>query len=154
MTKHPFTISAVSLLLLITLTAAVGCSSTKSGADATAGPVRLIKATAQDWVAGIQGGGSGTELTFVVAIDQDDIRFSSIGLADAQHDPVLARPGSVLSNEPVVPKKGDTLHLRLSLEKNDPAANATEAIIAYTVAGEAKTLQVPSIEKIAPQPRP
>ena len=40
------------------------------------------------------------------------------------------------------------------LQLADPAAKATEATIGYSVAGDARTLAVPAIEKLAPLPRP
>ena len=152
--KSAFLTPCVAALLLTTLTAAEGCSASKPGTKAKEAAVQLTKATAQDWVAGTPGGRSGTELTFVVNIAADDVQFGKITLAGAPHEPTLVRPGEAISREPVVPKKGDTLHLRLSVEKDDPAAKATEATIGYSVAGDARTLAVPAIEKLAPLPRP
>jgi len=155
--------NAMKLPALLLLSAALtlhACSSRgkTSGAVGTdkdaKPPVELLKATSRNWTAGIMGGGSGTEYTFTVAVHATgDMRFTRIALGGADHVPTTVRPGSTVTNAPVVPHQGDTLHLRLSLPSGSGPGTA-QTLIHYTLNTTEQQLPVPTIERLPAEKHP
>lgn len=79
--------------------------------------IELLDANSQKWVAGIQGGGSGTEYFFKVVIMTDDqLEFKDLWLKNGLHQDIyLSRNQSSVSAAPVSIHKGDTITLRASI---------------------------------------
>ncbi len=124
--------------------------------------VGLVKATRQDWVAGIKGGGAGTEYTFTVKITgSDPITFGPVSIGGIEHGALVRERGGPVTQESVVPHDGDTLDLRVSVRRPEVAstadtasAPAAGASIHFTINGEPRSLPVERIERLAPQNRP
>ena len=124
--------------------------------------IGLIHATRQDWVAGIKGGGAGTEYTFTIAITGiEPITFGRVSIGGKDHDALVRKHGGPVTQDPLIPKAGDTLDLRVSVRRPDISSTAdtahapgAAALIFYTVKGEPRSLPVERIERLAPQNRP
>ena len=123
--------------------------------------IALVKATGQKWTAGIKGGGSGTEYTFTVAIlGAEPVLFDSMDVYGTVYKPTLIKRGGPVSNEPVVPQKGDTLDLRISVRDaeppvpKEPTTGSPQAVVRCTLNGKPARLEVAHIEMLAPRPRP
>ena len=155
MNTHNHTLLSFLLVPLWLLSVGGGCNQNREATRTTTANVELIKATKQDWTAGIQGGGSGTEFTFMVRTPASGtVAFQQIAIGGSDLEPTLVRPGDPVSGTSVTPGTNDTLHLRLSVKREESAASAASAVIHYTLSDEAKELAVPSIEKIPSLPRP
>ena len=152
----------MKMLFVLTIATILGVHSCSPGKKAAQDPVEsahqagvtLIQATGQRWTAGIQGGGSGTEYTFKVAINTaTPIQFGTVDLGGKARAVLVARHGSAISTTLVVPQQGDTLNLRVSVN-NEVIPIAEGATIHYTDNSIAQQLLVPRIEKLAPLNRP
>lgn len=126
----------------------------KEAANSAALPaLSLVEATGQKWTAGIQGGGSGIEYTYTVAVNSSEtLSIDRVVMADAVYTPVITRPGAPIG-QPVNPQQGDTLLVRVSVP-GPGATPATNATIHYALNGDARTLEVQSITMLPPLNRP
>lgn len=124
--------------------------------------VGLVRATRQDWVAGIKGGGSGTEYSFTVTIaGSDPVIFGAVSIGGVDHVAMVHKRGGPVTQQEVVPHAGDTLDLRVSVRRPEVASSmdtastpATGTSIHFTIKGEPVSLPVEHIEQLAPQNRP
>lgn len=162
MFKHTFL--SLALFVLMVPSCSPLTKTTDEGAALSSGQdaVELLKATRQDWVAGIVGGGAGSEYTFTIAIpEKGPVTFGAVTIDRAEHPAVLRKRGAPVTQAAVVPVAGDTLDLRVSVRRSDAAnvpdtdsTTSTGAIINYSIGGEQRSLPVDRIERLAPQNRP
>lgn len=91
----------------------------------------LLTAISQNWKAGIQGGGSGTEYYFKIKINtQEAIKFDSAWINNKGFEIFIAKESAAISNEAIKFGKEDTITLRISNinSKIRPSENVKPAI--------------------------
>lgn len=101
-------LSALGMLAL-TVTA---CHTQQQSASQRRPPFTLIDASSQDWTAGREDGGRGTEYYFKIALKTSDITFDSMWVDNKALPVFIAREGNTVSSTPVTYAKGDTIILR------------------------------------------
>lgn len=125
--------------------------------------IELINATSQKWVAGIQGGGSGTEYYFDVVVQTDDqLEFKDLWLKDGLHQDIyVSRNQPSVSASPVSFQKGDTITLRASVLneasqvlESAPIGFNGAALIGYFSNGSQQFQVVNAIGQLPTQNRP
>ena len=96
-------------MLAISITA---CHTQQHGTDQQQPPFTLLEASSQDWTAGREEGGRGTEYYFKIALKTSNITFDSIW-ADNKVFPIfITRETNTVSSNPISYSKGDTIILR------------------------------------------
>lgn len=125
--------------------------------ETATGHLALIKATSQQWTAGIKGGGSGTEYTFVVEVQTTEVlSFGEVILDGQPYTPTVLKQGRTVGQAEQDPQMGDTLNLRVSTSgrPSAPKDGLPAATIHYSHSGMPQTLEVPVITMLATQQRP
>jgi hypothetical protein len=118
--------------------------------------LKLIDASSEKWISGINGGGSGTEYYLKIKIlTAQTIKFDSIWMNDKVFGSYLANNKKSVSNNPTTFSKNDTVTVRVSdFSKNKtikakyPIKYTGAALLRYYVNGKIRYLKIDSIKTI------
>ena len=124
--------------------------------------IKLIDASSQNWVSGIQSGGSGTEYYFKIKIlTEQKIDFDSLWVKNESFKTYLANKGNGISGKPITFSKNDTITLRASdLSKKNNTTLKTPinykgvALLRYFVKNKEYYLSIEKIKTIPSINRP
>ena len=117
---------------------------------------KLLSAVAEPWVAGVRGGGSGTEYYFNMVITTDqNLKFGKVWIADKSFDSFLYKEQKEITGAPITFLKGDSIAVRVSdLQNMKPGTLAPpqnyngEALIEYILNGKSNYFTVKEIKKL------
>jgi hypothetical protein len=135
--------------------------------DPTNGYFTMIRATSQEWVAGIRGGGRGTDYSFKLEIATDqDLQFDTVWMNNRAYALFATKEKPGGSSQPIVFSKGDVIVLSASevhyeqaqsqgfIEQDPPQSFAGDALIGFRVNGSRMYFSVQEIELLDPSYRP
>ena len=159
----------MKFLFYITLVAAVAVNTCNKNSNSTSQNVlqqknneqnsfTLLDASSEDWVAGVRGGGKGTEYYFKIKINtNDNITFDTAWINNRSFAIHLAQKNNAVSNQPVKFATGDTITLRVSdihstkiqnvLNNNSPVKYEGAALIGYAVNNKREYFTIKEIKK-------
>lgn len=136
-------------------------------ADSTNGYFRIVRSTSQEWVAGIRGGGKGTDYFFKVEITtDDDLHFDTVWMKNRAYALFATKEKPGISSQPIVFSKGDVIVLSASevhyeneqsqgfIEQDPPQSIAGDALIGFRVNGNSMYFNIQEIEVLEPSYRP
>jgi hypothetical protein len=122
----------------------------------------VLSATKEKWVAGIPGGGSGTEYSFKIKIaTKQKLVFAHLWIDNYKYPLYVANNSALISDKPIEYSDGDEITLRasvLSKEKYEQSAAPIkyegDALISYTSNGLIHCMVVENITEIPTINRP
>ena len=104
----PFSpIKCLSLIALLTFSVAACHTPQRSTGQFV--PFTLLNASSQEWTAGIEGGGSGIEYYFKIALHTGTITFDTMWVNSKALPVFIARETTTVSGAPITYAKGDTI---------------------------------------------
>lgn len=153
------------ILILCFLFTSFSCFNNRESAKkGEAALFSILEATAENWQAGIQEGGSGTDYRFATLIHTDkDLQFDSVWIAEKKISLPLSvgRLRGPVSSAPVRFSTGDTVLLVASVLSSEmpkltsaPKAFKGDALISFRAAGKKGQEFIPAILKKQNLPRP
>ena len=135
--------------------------------DSTNGYFTMIRSTSQEWVAGIRGGGRGTDYFFKLEITTDqDLQFDTVWMKNRAYALFATKEKPGGSSQPIVFSKGDVIVLSASevhyeqaqsqgfIEQGPPQSFAGDALIGFRVNGSRMYFSIQEIELLDPSYRP
>jgi hypothetical protein len=99
------------------------CHTPKQSTSPQQHPFTLIEASSQQWTAGRQEGGRGTDYYFKLALHTAAIRFDSMWVDNKVLPVFIARETITVSGAPITYAAGDTIILRGSWAENAAVPN-------------------------------
>lgn len=96
-------------ILTISITA---CHTQQQSTDQQKPPFTLLEASSQNWTAGREEGGRGTEYYFKMVVKKNNITFDSMWVDNKALPIFIAKETTTVSNNPITYSKGDTIILR------------------------------------------
>lgn len=123
----------------------------------------LLQATSQRFSAGMRGGMSGIEYSFLLRINtKERLLFDSVWIGKYPYKVVVAKQRNFISNEPISYTKGDTITLKITTYNNSGnykniALNQIiyegDGLIRYTIKTNSQHFIVKKIQKLELQKR-
>jgi len=153
--SSPFLHKTIQFCCFTFLTAAVqGCHTSQQGTELPTPPFTLMEASSQNWTAGREEGGHGTEYYFKVALLANDVSFDSLWVDNKVLPAFIAKETHSVSNKPITYAKGDTIIIRgsasasTSIPYTPLPAGFTDAaaIIRYRIDGKPVYYRIEQIE--------
>jgi hypothetical protein len=127
----------------------------------------LIRATSQEWVAGIRGGGRGTDYSFRLEITTDkELQFDTVWMKNRAYPLFVTKDKPGDPSQPGVFSKGDVIVLSASgveyeqaqsqgyIEQEPPQRFDGEALVGFRVDGNRMFFVIQEIEVLEPSYRP
>ena len=114
--KHLQTVAFLALTL-------GACHTPKQRVDPQQPPFTLIEASSQQWTAGREEGGRGTDYYFKLALNTAAIQFDSMWVNGKVLPVFIARETITVSGNPITYAAGDTIILRGSHAENAPVSS-------------------------------
>ena len=153
--KYLYSTSLFKMLLFACMLPLSGFSKQKSD-------VTLVAATYENWTAGINGGGSGKEYYFKIAIlSSDKIIFDSLWVGNKSFKTYLSNNKKTISSSPIVFFKNDTIIVRASEMDNHNYHNSKlplrykgDALLRYYTNGKQHFIKIKSIVLLQNPNRP
>ena len=141
----------IQALALLALTLGA-CHTAKNSKEAQPHPFTLLEASSQQWTAGREEGGRGTDYYFKLALKTSAITFDSMWVNDKVLPVFIAKETTTVSGNPITYAAGDTIILRGSLADNgqaisQPAPVKGEAAFRYMTNQQPAYYAIEHIEK-------
>ena len=152
-TTHLFTLAVAAISLQ-------ACHTPQQGTDASSQPpFTLLEASMQNWTAGREEGGRGTEYYFKVALHANKVAFDSIWVNNQVLPAFIAKETTTVSHQPITYAKGDTIIVRGSATAASPtgappAGYSGAAVVRYRVGKQPAYYAIEHIEKKTSQNLP
>jgi len=135
--------------------------------DSTNGYFAMIRSTSQEWVAGIRGGGRGTDYFFKLEITTDqELLFDTVWMKNRAYPLFVTKDKPGDPSQPGVFSKGDVIVLTASdveyeqdqsqgyFEQSPPQRFEGDALIGFRVNGNRMFFIIQEIEVLEPSYRP
>jgi hypothetical protein len=135
--------------------------------DSTNDYFAIIRSTSQEWVAGIRGGGRGTDYSFRLEINTDkELQFDTVWMKNRAYPLFVTKDKPGDPSQPGVFSKGDVIVLTASdveyeqaqsqgyIEQAPPQRFEGDALIGFRVNGNRMYLNIQEVEVLEPSYRP
>jgi hypothetical protein len=126
--QAPPILKIIHLQTLALLALTLGACHTPKHVDHQQPPFTLIEASSQQWTAGREEGGRGTEYYFKLALKTSNITFDSMWVNNYILPVFIAKETITVGNKPITYAAGDTIILRGSLLENGAVTTQTAPI--------------------------